>query len=228
MRWLSWLALALAALGSGVPVARAAKAPDAGAYAVTYFDVIPADISKASALLRQFVKATRRADGNVEFTLLGEIGRPGRMATLEGWRDKAALEAHHAAVETLAGALQPMLAAPFDTRQFVPLSTGPRGDDAKPGSVHVLTHIDVFPNLKDEATTLVKGAVDASRKEKGVERFDAVVWDGHPNHFELIETWANDQARQAHVDGDQTRTFRARLVPLEGGLYDQRLYKVVE
>jgi quinol monooxygenase YgiN len=228
MRLLSWVVLGVAMLGSGVQAAQAQTAPSAAIYAVTYFDIIPSEIAKAVALLRPFAQATRKEEGNVEFTLLDEIGRSGRMAMIEAWHERAALEAHRAAVETLANKLQPFFAAPFDTRQFLPLSIGPHADNAKLGSaVYVLTHIDVFPAGKDDATGLVKGFAEASRKDKGVERFDALVWDGHPNHFHLIEAWTDLRARQAHADADQTKAFRAKLVPLEGALYDERLYKVV-
>jgi quinol monooxygenase YgiN len=215
-------------LGSGMQGAQAEGPPGAAIYAVTYFDIIPADVAKAMTVLRPFVQATRTENGNVEFTLLDEIARNGRMAMIEAWRDKAALEAHHAAVEALANKLQSFFAAPFDARQFVPLSIGPRAYNANLGSaVYVLTHIDVFPAGKDEATLLVKSFVEASRKNKGAERFDALVWKAHPNHFELIETWTDPPARQAHADAEQTKIFRTKVVPLEGGLYDQRLYKVV-
>jgi quinol monooxygenase YgiN len=228
MRLLSWVMLGLVILGSGIQAAQGKTTPGAAIYLVTYFDIIPADSAKAITLLRPFAQATRKEDGNVEFTLLDEIGRSGRMAMIEAWHDKAALEAHRAAAETLANKLQPFFAAPFDTRQFLPLSIGPRANSAKLGSaVYVLTHIDVFPAGKDKATELVKGFAEASRNDQGVERFDALVWDGHPNHFHLIEAWTDLRARQEHADDDQTKTFRANLVPLEGALYDERLYKVV-
>lgn len=228
MRLLSWLLFSVAMLGSGIQASQAETAPSAEIYAVTYFDIVPADFAKAVALLRPFAQATRKEDGNVEFTLLDEIGRSGRMAMIEAWRDAAAFEAHHAAVETLANKLRPFFAAPFDTRQFLPLSIGPRADNAELGhATYVLTHIDVFPAGKDKATLLVKGFAEASRRDNGAERFDALVWNGHPNHFHLIEAWINPRARQAHADAAQTVTFRSKLVPFEGALYDERLYNVV-
>jgi hypothetical protein len=105
-------------------------------------------------------------------------------------------------VEALANELRPVLAAPFDTRQFAPLSIGPRTDNAKSApAVYVLTHIDVFPAGKDEIAGLVKGLAEAR--------------------------WIAPGTRQAHADADRTKTFRARLVPFEGALYDERLYKVI-
>jgi len=215
-------AMALASLN------QTACAQNAAVYAVSYFDLVPADFDKAVELLRPFAAATRKEDGNVEFTLLDEVGRSGRMAIVEAWRDKAALDAHQAAVKALADKLQPLIAAPFDTRQFLPLSIAAPPTDAKLGTaMWVLTHVDVFPAGKDEVAALVKSFVEDSRKDKGVQRFDALVWDGHPNHFHLIEAWTDHMAREAHAYAAHTETFRAKLVPFEGALYDERLYEVV-
>jgi len=229
MRLLSSALLSVAMLAGAIGATQAQTAPGAAIYAVTYFDLVPADFNKAVGLLRAFAQATRKEDGNVEFTLLNEIGRSGRMAMIEAWRDKSALEAHRAATQKLANKLQPFMAAPFDTREFLPLSIGERANDAKLSTaMYALTHIDVFPDGKDTATALVKAFAESSRKAKGAERFDALVWDGHPNHFHLIEAWTDPFARDAHSYTDQTKTFRAKLVPLEGALYDERLYRVVK
>jgi quinol monooxygenase YgiN len=205
-----------------------AQAQTAAVYAVTYFDLVPTDFDKAAELLRPFAAAARKEDGNVELTLLDEVGRSGRMAIVEAWRDKAALDAHQAAVKALAEKLQPFIAAPFDSRVFLPLSIAAPPADAKLGTaMWVLTHVDVFPAGKDEVAALVKSFAEDSRKDKGVQRFDAVVWDGHPNHFHLIEAWTDHIAREAHAYLPHTRTFRTKLVPFEGALYDERLYEVV-
>ena len=228
MRWLiGALTAGAMMLAAWLPPA-AAQSAGPGAYAVTYFDVAPKDFDKAAELLRQFAAATRKEDGNNEFTLLDEIGRSGRFAIVEAWRDKAALDAHAAAMKTLGDKLQPYMVATFSTRPYLPLSVAPPAADAKLGTaMYVLTHIDVFPAGKDDVTALLKAYVDASRKDKGEERFDALVWDGHPNHFELVEAWTDHIAREAHAYADHSRTFRAKLAPYEGALYDERLYEVV-
>jgi quinol monooxygenase YgiN len=217
---------------SGQPAAApsqpAPAVPTGPVYVVTYFDVDPAAVRKTSGLLRQFAAATRKEDGNVEFSAVREMGRPGRYAILEGWRDKAALEAHGAAMKSLAGKLQPGFASPFDARQFLPLAAEgkPSGGETV-GAIWVLTHIDVFPTHKDETAGLVKEQVDSSRKDSGVLRYDALVWDGHPNHFQLLEVWANRGAQRAHESTEHTKAFRAKLVPLEGAFYDERLYEAL-
>jgi len=217
------------------PTAQPAAQPAGGAsiYVVTYFEVAPDNARKAAAMLRPFAATTRHEDGNVEFTALHEIGRPGRFAMIEAWRDKPALDAHGATTKALADKLQPIFLAPLDARSFAPLAIAapaaagsPAGGDAAT-PVYVLTHVDVFPAGKDEMTAMVKQLADDSRKDPGALRFDAVVWDGHLNHTHLIAEWSDRKAFEAHRAADHTTAFRAKLVPLEGALYDERIYEPV-
>jgi quinol monooxygenase YgiN len=208
--------------------AQPAAAPSGPPYVVTYFEVAPAASRKAAALLRQFAAATHKEDGNVEFLALHESARPGRYAVVEAWRDKAALDAHGAAMKALGEKLQSSFISPFDARTFWTLSVATPGAAAQmPGGIHVLTHVDVFPAGKDQVATLLKQLVDDSRKDGGALRFDAVIQDGRPNHFHLVEAWANRGAREGHALADHTRQFRAKLVPFEGALYDERLYEAL-
>jgi quinol monooxygenase YgiN len=202
--------------------------PSGPAYCVTYFEVDPAASRKTAGLLRQFAAATRKEDGNVEFLALHELGRPGRFAIVDAWRDKAALDAHGAAMKALGDKLQSAFASPFDARQFWTLSVAaPVAGADMSGAVFVLTHVDVFPAGKDQAAALIKGQADDSRKDAGALRFDALIQDARPNHFHLIEAWANRGVREAHALADHSRQFRSKLVPLEGALYDERLYEPV-
>src|SRR6266700_6677056 len=84
------------------PPAPSQPAPSGPAFCVTYFEVEPAAARKTGGLLRQFAGATRKEDGNVDFIALHESGRSGRFAIVEAWRDKAALDAHSAAMKGLA------------------------------------------------------------------------------------------------------------------------------
>ena len=208
--------------------ARAQAPASPGVFVVTYFEVAPAAARKTAGLLRPFAAATRKEDGNAELVVLHEMSRPGRFAILEAWRDKAALDAHGAAMKALGDKLQTLFASPFDARQFVPLSLAPPPAGADLGnSIYVLTHVDVFPAGKDEVAAMVKQLAEDSRKDGGAQRFDAVTWDGHLNHFHLIEAWSDRKALEAHALADHTKTFRSKLVPFEGALYDERIYEVV-
>jgi len=223
---LSLLGGALMLAGLAQPaVAQPAQNP--GIYSITYFEVAAATSRKTIGLLRQFAAATRKEDGNAELTVLHEIGRPGRFAIVEAWRDKAAAEAHAPAMKALGDKLQPMFASPFEARQFVPLAVGPAATADLSGGAWVLTHVDVFPAGKEEVAGLVKTLAEDSRKDQGALRFDATIWDGHPNHFHLIEVWADHKSRGAHVLADHTKAFRAKVTPFEGAFYDERLYEVI-
>jgi quinol monooxygenase YgiN len=214
--------------GQVVPVrAQGAAAPPA-IYVVTYFEVAAPDAAKVDDLLHKFAVATRKENGNAEVTALHQVGRSGHFAIVEAWQDKPAYDAHAAAMKALGDSLQPLFTSPFDARQFLPLSIAAPGSGENLGqAMYVLTHVDVFPAGKEEVAGLVKTLAEDSRKDKGVARFDAVVWDGHPNHFHLIEAWTDHIAQEAHTGAAHTRQFRAKLVPFEGALYDERLYEVV-
>jgi len=200
-----------------------------GIFVVTYFEVAPNTARKTAALLRQFAAETRKEDGNAELTVLHETGRAGRFAIVEVWRDKAALDAHGAAMKALGDKLQPQFASPFDARTFLPLAlAAPAAGADLSGAIYVLTHVDVFPAGKDDVAAMIKQLAEDSRKDAGSQRFDAVIQDQHPNHFHLIEAWSDRKSREAHALTDHTREFRAKLVPFEGALYDERIYEVVK
>jgi quinol monooxygenase YgiN len=210
----------------------AATQPAAGGpiYIVTYFEVGAAAASTTVGLLRQFAAATRKADGNAGFVALQENARPGRFATVEVWRDKPALDAHAVAVSGLRDKLQPLFASPLDIRTNSGLAVAAPPVGAEPGAgsaVYVLTHVDVFPAGKDQTIELLKQLAEASRKESGNLRFDVLQQEGRANHLPLVEAWRDAAAQRAHAMAEHTRAFRAKLVPLQGALYDERLYTLV-
>ncbi len=222
------LSLAVVAFAAVRPV-YAEDAVNAPVYTVTYFDVAPQSAAKSAGLARQYADAGRKSDGNLVFDVYEEIGRPNRFAILEGWRDKKAADAHGASALTTGfhSSLQPLLIAGLGARGFSGLSIA--APTARPGNdaVYVLTHVDVFPAGKDQAVELVKARAEAGRKDDGNLWFDVLQWDGHPNHFTLVEAWRDHKAFDASVTAPQTKDFRQKITPLEGALYDERLYKVL-
>jgi len=231
------LIIAVALMLAGMAGAAQAQAPapslatsTAPVYTVTYFEVGAAAAGKTIALLQQFAVATRKEEGNAGFLALEELGRPARFATVEMWRDKAALEGHGAAVAALRDKLQPVFASPFDIRSNSGLSVAGPAIGAEPRTlnpVYVLTHVDVFPAGKDQTIEFLKELADASRKEGGKLRFDVLQQDGRANHLPLVEAWRDGEAQRTHAMAEHTRAFRAKLVPLQGALYDERLYALV-
>jgi quinol monooxygenase YgiN len=180
--------------------------------------------------LRQFAAATRKQDGNTGFLALSEIARPGRFAVVEVWRDRAAADAH-AANSALRDQLQPLFASPFDIRSNAGLDVAPPpvGGEAGAGNaaVYVLTHVDVFPAGKDQTVDMLKTLAADSRKDPGNLRFDILQQDGRLNHLPIIEAWSSAGTQAAHTMAEHTRAYRAKLVTLQGALYDERLYKAI-
>ena len=106
----------------------------------------------------------------VGFDAFQEIGRPSRFAIFEGWQSKAASDAHNGAAATTAfrDKVQPLLVGPFEIRDFSGFSiAGPSGQGGR-DAVYVLTHVDVFPNGKDQAAALVTALADAGAKCRAI------------------------------------------------------------
>jgi len=91
-------------------------------------------------------------------------------------------------------------------------------------AVYGLTHVDVFPAGKDQAAVLVTALAEANRRLPGNLQFDVLQIVGHPNHFTLVQGWRDREAFDDSLMAASTRDFRAKLTPLEGALYDERLY----
>ena len=123
--------------------------------------------------------------------------------------------------------LQSSLIGGFGVRTHSGLSIAAPKAQVSPEAVYVLTHVDVFPAGKDQAVEFVKAQAEAARKDDGNLRYDVVQWDGHPNHFTLVEAWRDRKAFDASVAASHTKEFRDKLTPLEGALYDERLYQVI-
>ena len=224
----SHLILTLAALG--LAMVRPAYAEDkvnGPVYIVTHFDVSPTAAAQSAAIGRQYAEASRKEDGNAGFEVFEEIGRPSRFAILEVWRDKKASDAHTSAATAFRDKLQPLMIGGFGTRVHGGLSVAPPKAQLPARAIYVLTHVDVFPTFKDQAVELVKAQANAARKDDGNLRYDVLQWDGHPNHFTLVEVWRDRKAFDAGVAAAHTKDFRQKVTPLEGALYDERLYQVV-
>lgn len=222
---LSSLSVGLAALALATGAAHAEPAVPGPVYAVTYFEVAPSTTGQTAALLRQYVEAGRKAPGNAGFEAFEETGRPSRFATLEAWRDKSAEDGHAAATSTFEDQQRSRLISPFDVRRSSGLSIA--APEAQPGgsTVYVLTHVDVAPTGKDQGQALLEELANAARAERGDLWFNVLQQANRPNHFTLVEAWRDRAAFDTHIDAASTREFRGKLKPLQGALYDERLYR---
>jgi quinol monooxygenase YgiN len=198
-------------------------------YIVAYFEAAAPDAAKVAADVKQLAAASRKEAGNLTYDTFQEIGRPSRFAIFDGWRDMAAREAHRNATKTVAfrDKVGPLLVGPLEIREHTGFSmTGSPtldGGDA----VYAITHVDVFPAGKDQAAALVTALAEANRKLPGNLWFEVLQVIGHPNHFTLVQGWRDRHAFDNSLMAASTREFRQKLTPLEGALYDERLYHVL-
>jgi quinol monooxygenase YgiN len=198
-------------------------------YVATYVELVPAGIGEGGALLKQYRDASRKDAGNLRMELVQEIGRASRFALLGIWADQKAFEAHAKAAHTaqFRDKLKAVNAAPYDERVHSGMSVGAR-DPLRSGAVVVVTHVDVPGSFKDAVVPLLRELSDASRKEIGNLRFEVQQQGNRPNHFTVVELWAEPKAYEMHVAAAHTRQFRDKLGPMVGALYDERLYRAID
>jgi quinol monooxygenase YgiN len=207
----------------------AEDAVNTSVYVVTYFEVAPPAAAQSATLAQYYADVSRKEAGSAAYEVLAEIGRRNRLAIVEAWRDEHAYETHDVAASTTAfrEKLQPLLISGAGGRVLSGFSVAaPIG---RPGrqAVYVLTHVDVPPPQKDQAIELLKALSAAARKDNGNLWFDVLQQNDRPNHFTLFEGWHNRRTFDASIMAAHTKEFRQKLNPLEGALYDERLYQAV-
>src|SRR3990172_8138669 len=92
-----------------------------------------------------------------------------------------------------------------------------------PGPGHVVTFVDITPNNRVAGTDLSKQYVADARRAAGMVRVDVLAQTNRPNHLVVYEVWQNLAAFEAHEAAQSTKDFRAKLLPMLGSPFDQRL-----
>jgi quinol monooxygenase YgiN len=210
--------------GQGQPVK---DQPAVGAFAVAYVETQPDKAGEGRVALEHYRDSTARLPGCIRVELFAQVGRPGRFAVVETWRDAAALEARdRGPQQALLSALQPVRVSGYDERPYKTLTVaGAVADAADRLAVYVISHVDVAPNTA--APTLLTQLAEASRKEAGNLRFDVLQHAMRANHFTVVEQWRSEAALDAHVAAAHTREYRDALQPLTGSPLDERVYRAI-
>ena len=212
------------------PLALASAAHAQTVYVALYVEAAPNATGQALGLLKDYSAATRKEDGNLRSRVLQERSRPSRFVVIEAWKDQASLDAHHKAgsATTLKEKLASIQNSPPDERAHNSFLVADALPDSARGGVWVVTHVDVPPPKKDDVMAELKTLTEASRKDSGNQMFEVVQQSSRPNHLTVVETWKSPKAYDAHGTGAATRAFRAKLTPMSGALYDERLFKAVD
>jgi quinol monooxygenase YgiN len=210
--------------------ASAASAQEAIVYGATYVEVAPGAIPQGIALLKALGAASRKEDGNLRFQVVQERDRPNRFVVIEAWKDQAALEGHRKGkpYAEFNEKIVPIRNAPLDERVHNALVPAANMPAPSPGTIWVVTHVDVPPPSKDACITELKALTEASRKDGGNLMFEVVQQSNRPNHFTVVEVWKDAKALDAHSTAEHTKRFRANLGPMLGAPHDDRVYAAVE
>jgi quinol monooxygenase YgiN len=100
------------------------------------------------------------------------------------------------------------------------------GNVAADERLYVVTHVDVMPKFTDAARDLLKQFAVDSRKDAGAVRIEVLEELGRPNHSTVVEIWASRQAYEDHLAADHTKAYRAKLQPMLGSPFDERLHRL--
>jgi quinol monooxygenase YgiN len=104
----------------------------------------------------------------------------------------------------------------------------PTKTPAQSAAIYVVTHVDVIPPGKDDCMAALKTMSADTAEDPGNIAYQVLVQDGRSNHFTVLEAWSGKAALDAHAMAAHTRSFREKLSPLAGALYDERLYTKLE
>jgi quinol monooxygenase YgiN len=196
-----------------------------------YVDIMPNAVDSGAALLERYRDASRKQAGNLRFDLLQEIARPTRFALLEVWAEDVALDGHDKAVSTLHfhDQLKAIQSAPCDERMGRELYFRRGKGDSGSGTIYVITHVDVTADHQSDAEALLKAmSVDSANDDGNISYEVIQLPKPMDHHFTVIEEWASRKALDGHAMAAHTRAFRQQLLPMEGALYDERLYKKLD
>jgi quinol monooxygenase YgiN len=191
---------------------------------VTYLDFGPSFAEVAAKGLRAWAEGAGSQSGAGGAILLNEVNRSERFALVETWTDQDSLNAHQTSGARQELSTAPGLAAPPDERLGEPFRVG-SARSVGPQALYVLVHVDVIPFNLGAVGDWLKAESDLARSASGALQYDIWRQVGRPNHFTVIQAWADGDAYARHVEAAPTRAFRANVMSVKGALYDERLYR---
>lgn len=92
------------------------------------------------------------------------------------------------------------------------------------GPRYVVTYLEVMPTSQANATTLVRQFRDATRKEAGNLRAEALQRIGQLNQFVLLEAWKDQAAAETHGKAAATAQFRDKIKAIQNAPIDERVH----
>jgi quinol monooxygenase YgiN len=94
---------------------------------------------------------------------------------------------------------------------------------AQRNAAYLVTYVEVMPNAPAAGIAVLKEYRDATAKEDGNLRVDALQEIDRPNRFVIVEAWRDQVALLAHGQGGSTLKFRVELAPISAAPFDERV-----
>jgi quinol monooxygenase YgiN len=92
------------------------------------------------------------------------------------------------------------------------------------GPIVAVIHVDARPADARTAAILLDSFRRSSLRDPGMKGFKVLKEIGHPNHFTLVEKWADQKTYEAHNLAGHTLHFRDQLQPMLASPFDERLH----
>jgi quinol monooxygenase YgiN len=93
---------------------------------------------------------------------------------------------------------------------------------------YIVSYVEAAPNDTAKVSALLREQADRSKSESGALRMEVLQNTGRPNHFLLLEIWADPAARAAHARAAHTKAFRQALEPHLYSPYDERAHVALD
>jgi len=222
---------AAAGLGLGIAIAIGSSAmaqTSEAVHAVTYLDVSADWVAQGAGLIKHYRDLSAHHAGNLEFAVMQEVNRPNRFVIVEGWKDKAAFEAHQKSADTALFdfTLEAIRNSPPNQHVLQDFANAPARTAPAGGAIYLVEHVDFTPPSNAAALPFVRALAQSSQQEKGVVRYDIYQEPvPHANHYSVVAVWADRSAFDAHETAAHTRAYRAATaMPAHANMYDERLY----
>ena len=99
-----------------------------------------------------------------------------------------------------------------------------RAEDANANKpVYAVAYIEVLPGKEKQGRRLILDHVADAKKAAGIVSIDALVREGYPDQFALVEQWQSQKAKDDYAAGASVKDFRANLAKIESAALDERI-----
>ncbi|HEU0158047.1 MAG TPA: antibiotic biosynthesis monooxygenase [Hyphomicrobiaceae bacterium] len=105
------------------------------------------------------------------------------------------------------------------------LAQAPAGPPPVPdGPRYVVTYLEVMPTQTAQAKKLVRQFRDATQREPGNLRAEALQRIGWPNQFVLLDAWKDPGSAEGHGKAATTGEFRDKIKAIQNAPLDERTH----